>query len=202
MQGGVIIVRLLKCQKCLISDTPKDEMEVEVIVGEKSTTRKYFHKHCYGAYLKDKAFKEQERVELDKLIAKIMKIYGVKAVPHNVYPFLQDLRNGTRFFGKYDYKYKQGYSYELIEETFEFCSDTIEYYNARKSFNGLTNAIRYGLAIVCDKLSTVEKRKKQQEKNRQQIERHLEKIDVESEEFGTTYKKPTKSKADISDFLD
>jgi len=177
-------------------------MEVETIVGEKKTTRKYFHKHCYEDYLKVKAFKESERAELDKLIEKIKKIYGVKVVPHNVYPFLQDLRNGTKFFGKNDYKYKEGYTYDLIAETFEYCSDTIEYYNSRKTFDGLSNAVRYGLAIVCDKLMVVESRRKQIVKQKLQIERHLESVDETTEEFETNYKKPTKGKADISDFLD
>lgn len=195
------MARTIKCQRCGISDTTKEDLKFE-LVGEKKPQKKYYHENCYEEHLKDKAFKEKEREELDKLTEVIKDIYGVKVIPNNVYPFLQDLRNGNKFFGKNDYKYKQGYSYELIAETFEYCSETIEYWNARKSFNGLSSAIRYGLAIVCDKLSVVEQRRKRVESQKTFIEKHIENVDVESLEFESTYKKPAKSKTDISDFLD
>lgn len=192
--------RLVKCQHCKVTDTPKDEMAFEM-VGEKKPTRKNYHKHCYQEHLKDKAFKEQERQELDKLVDVIKEIYGVKTIPNSCYPYLQDLRNGTKFFGKNDYKYKQGYTYELIAETFNYCSDTIEYWNARKSFNGFTSALKYGLAIVCDKLSVVEQRKLAREKQQLLIDKHIEKVEDE-QEFVSAYKKKKKASNDITDFLD
>jgi hypothetical protein len=188
---------IVKCQKCGLKDTHREDMDFDLI----GKTKKYYHKGCYQAHLKEKEFKELERIELDKLVEVIKEIYGVKTIPNNAYPYLQDLRNGNKFFGKYDYKYKQGYTYELIAETFNFCSDTIEYWNARKSFSGFTNALRYGLAIVCDKLSVVEERRKQQEKQKLLIEKHLENVDVEEQVFDSNYKKPSK-RTDISDFLD
>lgn len=184
----------------MVSDTPKDEMKFD-LVG-KNQTKKYFHEDCFDKYLADKAFKENERVELDKLIEVIKEIYGVKIIHHSVYPFLQDLRNGTKFFGKYDYKYKEGYSYSLIAETFEYCSETIEYANARKNFNGFSNALRYGLAIVCDKLSFVENRRKTRENQKVRMEKHMENIEDVGQEFETNYKKPSKSNTDITAFLD
>lgn len=194
------MARTIKCNKCGISDTIKDELEFE-LVGEKQL-KKYYHKGCFQEHLKDKVFKAQERVELDKLVEVIKDIYGVKLIPNGVYPFLQDLRNGNKFFGKHDYKYKEGYTYDLIAETFSYCSDTIEYWNAKKSFNGFSHALRYGLAIVCDKLSIVEQRRKQREKQKQLINIHLENADAEDNEFETSYKKSKKSNADITDFLD
>ena len=178
-----------------------DDMEFEM-VGIKKPAKKYYHKKCFEEHLKEKAFKEQERVELDKLIEVIKDIYGVKDVPKTAYPYLQDLRNGNKFFGRYDYKYKGGYSYDLIAETFDYCSDTIEYWNSQKSFTGFTNALRYGLAIVCDKLSIVENKRKQREKQESLIEKHLEQTDASQQEFETAYKKPAKKKDDILDFLD
>lgn len=194
------MARNIKCQQCLVSDTPKDEMKFD-LVG-KNQTKKYFHHECYDTYLKEKAFKEKERVELDGLVEVIKEIYGVKQLPHSVYPFLQELRNGTRFFGKYDYKYKQGYSYALIAETFNFCSETIEFWNANKKFNGFSNALRYGLAIVCDKLSIVEQRQKQRESQKVKLDKYVEKMEEDGQEFESSYQKPSKSKNDISDFLD
>lgn len=174
-------------------------MKVEY-VGAKNTP-KYYHESCFEEHLRDKAFKEQERKELDELIEVIKDIYGVKTIPNNAYPYLQDLRNGTKFFGKYDYKYKEGYSYDLIKECFLYCSDTIEYWNARKSFNGFTNALRYGLAIVCDKLSIVEQKRKDREKQRQMIEKQIENMQGDEHIFESNFKKKKPSKHDITDFL-
>jgi hypothetical protein len=189
-----------KCKQCGISDTHKDDMET-IFKGEKKTPERY-HKHCYQLYLKEQEFKEQERVELDKLVEVIKEIYGVKVIPSPCYPYLQDLRNGTKFFGKYDYKYKQGYTYDLIAETFNYCSETIEYWNSRKNFSGFSGALRYGLAIVCDKLSIVEQRRKDKERQELLINKHVEATESHNEEFETSFKKKKKSNADITDFLD
>lgn len=174
-------------------------MEFEEIGAKK--TKKYYHKDCFQDHLRDKEFKEKERVELDKLIELIKSIYGVKDVPKGCYPYLQDVRNGTKFFGKFDYKYKQGYPYDLITETFDYCTDTIEYWNGRKNFSGFSSALRYGLAIVCDKLSVVEQRRKDRERQQRLIEAQVEQEQASSQEFKTSFKKK-KSNTDITDFLD
>jgi hypothetical protein len=189
--------RTNKCQWCKVSDTSKEEMDIE-LVG-KNQSAKYYHKVCYVPFLKEKEFKKKERVELDSLIEVIKEIYGVKVIPNSAYPFLQDLRNGTKFFGKYDYSYKQGYSYSIIAETYDYCSDTIQYYNGVKSFNGFMGAFRYGLAIVCDKLSIVEQRKKQRENSKVLIEKHIDQMEDDNE-FATSYKPSNKSS--ITEFLD
>lgn len=185
-----------KCQWCKVS-SPKDEMVVEY-VGKKKTPR-YYHEYCYQEYLKDKEFKKRERRELGKLIEVIKRIYGVKTVPKSAYPYLQDLRNGTQFFGKYDYKYKQGYPYDLIAEAFDYCSETIQYWLSVKTFDGFMSAFRYGIAIVADKLPIVEQRRKQREMSQELITRHIEQI--QDYEFETSYRKPT-NVVDISAFLD
>jgi hypothetical protein len=188
-----------KCQWCKESGL-LDDMTFEMSNGKKPV-KKFYHNNCFVEYEKDKVFKEKEREELDKLVEVIKNIYGVKAVPSSIYPYLQDLRNGTKFFGKYDYKYKEGYTYDLIAETFDYCSETIEYWNGVKSFNGLTSALKYALAIVCDKLQIVENRRKQREKQRILIEKHIENTNVEDQHYETSYKKKNNT-TDISDFLD
>jgi hypothetical protein len=195
----VIIVAKLtrKCQWCKEEGLATD-MTFEMS-NAKKPVKKFYHMDCHADYLKDKEFKKKEAEELDVLVEKIKEIYGAKAVPSSIYPYLQDLRNGTKFFGKYDYKYKGGYSYDLITETFDYCSETIEYWNAKKNFNGLTSALKYALAIVCDKLQVVENRRKQREKQRLLIEKHIENVEGENQEFETTYKK---KKTDDFDFLD
>lgn len=194
------VMKQAMCQLCKIKAL-KEDMEFEM-VGTKTPLAKYYHKGaCWETRLKEKAFNEIESKELDDLVEIIKEIYGVKLIPSNSYPFLQALRNGTKFFGKNDYKYKQGYSYDLIAETFNYVSESIEYANRTKSFNGFNNALRYGLAIVCDKLSVVEQRRNLREKQSILIDKHLESIESE-DEFVSSYKKKDKSKSDITDFLD
>ncbi|MCR4362086.1 hypothetical protein NUG13_12175 [Bacillus subtilis] len=193
------MARLIKCQYCGVKDTVKEEMETEY-VGKNKTPKRY-HKHCYEEHLKEKEFKEKERRELDNLVEVIKNIYGFKKFPSTIYPYLQDLRNGTEFFGKKKQKYKEGYTYDVIAEGFDYCSETIEYWNARKTFNSDTARVRYGLAIVCDKLSIVEERRKQREEQQRQIERHVENVIEEDLIFESNYKKPSKH-TDITDFLD
>lgn len=178
-------------------DATKDEMEVERV----GKANKYFHKECYIKYLEDKAFKEQERQELDKLVEVIKEIYGVKVIPNSAYPFLQDLRNGTKFFGRYDYSYKKGYRYNLIAETFHYCSETIHYWNLHKSFNGFMGAFRYGLAIVCDKLSIVEQRKRDREMREAISTRREETQNNLNEELAFVDRVKKKDEMDISDLL-
>jgi uncharacterized protein YlaI len=188
-----------KCQFCK-AQGHVDDMTFEMTTG-KRPVKKFYHNECYKNYLKDKEFKAKEAVELDKLVEKIKEIFGAKAIPSSIYPYLQDLRNGTRFFGKHDYKYKQGYTYDLITETFDYCSETIEYWLSVKNFNGLTSALKYSLAIVCDKLQVVENRRKQREKQRALIEKHIENVDVENQEFISSYKKKNDATSNL-DFLD
>lgn len=182
-----------KCQYCNLKDTVAEEMKFEV-VGVKRPLKKYYHHKCHELFLADKAFKEKERLELDGLVEVIHKLYGVSNLPPYIYAKIQDLRNGNRFFGKYDYKYKAGYSYDLIRQTFEYCSDTIERANATKNFNGsLNTALSYGLAIVCDKLSYVENRETVVKKKNQRVEAIADKaVERMGEEDEIDYEKKFK----------
>jgi hypothetical protein len=147
---------------------------------------------------------DREILELDELRLVIQKIYGLDPLPHQAYPLLQKIRNGEPIVGKSKVgkRYKEGYSYPLIREAFEHCADTITYWNNVKDFNGFMNAFRYALAIVIDKLYVVEQRVAQRTQQKVLMEKHIERIEDVELEFETTYKKPTKNNADISDFLD
>ncbi len=195
---------ICKCQYCGLKDTDKKDMEVEV-VGITKPLNKYYHKDCHKEFLKEKAFKEEEAKKMDVLDATIKSIYGVKEVPNQAFTFLQKLRNGEKVFGnsqRVTKRYKEGYDYLLIAETFEYCRDTIEYWNRVKDFNGFMGAFRYALSIIIDKIYIVEQKVKQREDQKRLIEKHFESISEDDHVFETNYKKPTKSKNDISDFLD
>lgn len=195
---------LVKCQYCNVKDTDRDDMEKEV-VGKKNKTNKYYHKDCYEKFLVDKKFKEEERLEKDELVNTIMKIYNVKALPPQFYPLLESLRNGQNVFGAKQNtgkRYKQGYSYKLIEKTYIYCEDTIEYWNNRKSFESLIGALKYGLAIIINKIYKVEQIEKDEESKRIMMENQLNSIDNgEYLDFDSNYKRKNDD-SDITDFLE
>lgn len=200
----IIIARNVKCQKCNKLDTPKDEMEFE-LVGKTKQTKKYYHKSCYVEHLKDKQFKEEERVRLDSLVLVIQKIYGIEQLPHQVYPFLQKLRNGEQVFGNQQTgkRYKMGYPYEIIEESYLYCEDTLNYWNSQKDFGGFMNAFKYGIAIIIDKLYIVEQKVKDKESKEALANKHSESISNESPLYEKSYKKKNNdSSLDLSNFLD
>lgn len=151
-------MREVTCQWCK-GKSPKDQMAVQV-TGKKRKINKYYHQDkCYNEFLEDKEFKRLEAERKDNLVQEIQRIYAVKALPSTVFPLLEALRNGNRIFGKQNMtkRYKQGYEYELIQETFAYCEDRIDYSVKVKNFNDITGAIKYGLSIVINHIHTVEK---------------------------------------------
>ncbi|UGO50961.1 hypothetical protein PQE70_gp108 [Bacillus phage vB_BanS_Nate] len=192
--------RTRKCQRCKVEDTLMEEMEFE-IVGEKRPLRKFYHKACYQEHLKDKQFKAEESEKLDKLVETLKEIYGVSTVPPQAYPFLQKLRNGEPVYGKQELtkRYKEGYDYLLIAETFDYCSATIEYYNGIKGFDGFMSAFRYALSIIIDKIYVVESKVKERERAEIVADRQMKQM--QNETYNTNYKRPTATN-DITDFLD
>lgn len=197
------MARLVKCQHCGVADTPKDEMEFE-LVGKTKLVKKYYHQTCYQEFLKDKRFKEKEAEELDKLKTTIEDIFGIKQLPNQAYPFLQKLRNGEQVFGNHNMgkRYKEGYTYSLIEETFRYCEDTIQYWLGVKDFNGFMGAFKYALSIVIDKIYYVEQRVKERESKQAMIDKHIEHVEATGVMFENNYKKKSNNNDNILDFLD
>lgn len=199
-------MRKVKCQQCGVTDTPKSEMEFE-LVGQKRPMRKYYHKSCYQDFLKDKEFKAQEKKELDSLVETIEDIFGLRkqGLTQQAYPLLQNLRNGEKVFGKQTIgkRYKEGYTYSLIEETFRHCEDTINYWLGVKNFDGFMGAFKYSLTIVIDKIYFVEQRAQEREAREAMIEKHIENVESTEEVlFESNYKKKESNDDDILDFLD
>lgn len=193
LETGVSNMKV-KCRWC----GEKTEREL-MVFEEKNNKKLYFHKECYSDYLKDKEFKEQERKEKDALVETIKRIYGVQDLPRQVYPFLEDLRNGNPVFkgqqpGK---RYKQGYKYSVIKEAFEYCENQIQYAIQNKDFDGFMNAFKYGLAIVIDKIYKVDKMI--ESRNRQKA---IESTSTFVPEFEMAYNRKAKNENDISEFLD
>jgi hypothetical protein len=202
--------KLVKCQMCNLKD--EYGINMEVVKPTESSPNKYFHKNCYKQYLEDKEFKAKELVEMDKLYETIKKIHGVEMLSNYCFVLLQSVRNGTYGINKMNknyYTYKKGYSYSTIEEAYLMCADSIMWSKANKSFRDFNNEFSYGIAIVSGNLQQAQDRIEQREKSKIAVQGQLDKAnefsvdDLEEEElFESSYKKTTKNKINILDFLD
>lgn len=186
-----------KCFHCKEKDS-KSNM-VELIEDESLDLKRYFHKDCYNSFLKEKEFKNKELLELDELVKTIKDIFEITIVPKDVFVIINNIRNGESFSGKKKNttkRYKEGYTYSLINETFKHCRESIIYSLKTKEFNGLMNSFRYAMAIVVDKLSLVEKRIKKSEKRKEleEIKGQVRIKEGKADSFVSNYKKERKTK--------
>jgi len=137
------VARKVKCQWCEIKD------EKEKMVKEHS--KGYIHIECLPKYIKDKEMKQKEREKKDKLAAKIAEVYeleSIQLIPHQIWPYIEDIRNDSNLFGKLGKNYKAGIPYEGIALTFEYCKEKIREVRRTKEFKNFQMEIRYGLAII------------------------------------------------------
>lgn len=195
-----------KCQWCGVDDTLMEDMKFEM-KGIKAPKKAFYHEHCYGEYRIKQDFLDKEKAEKDELTEVIKEIYGIKGDLHRqAFPLLESIRNGQPINGKETNKrYKEGYEYHLIRKTFEYCTDTIEWANANKNFDGFMQAFRYALSVILDKIYVVEQREKERQRQEMRIEKHFEDIQLDENnfelEYETNFKKKDK-KSDITSFLD
>lgn len=201
------MARKLICRWCG-EKSPRPEMQ-KVTTGNKTKVNKYYHKeNCYEEFLAEEEFKKQEQEKRDSLYNTVMDIYGFKALPNSFYVQIEGLRHGNRVFktqnmGK---RYREGYDYDLIEETYLESKDAIEWSMRNKAFTNSANALNYGLSIIINNIYGVEKNRERRE-SREHMEQIAEnvKLDVNEEipydEFETSYK-PKDKEEDFFDIFD
>lgn len=193
---------IVKCWWCGEKDTDRKDMNFD-LVGEKS--KKYYHKECYPKFLEHKKFKKEESKKLDDLYNCIKDIYQVKgSLPPSAVALLQDMRNGKevlrgRKMGK---RYKEGYSYEIIQKTFEECEKDIHYSIATKThIKGFMGIFKYTLTIVLDNIYNVAK-DEEDRKYSEELLKHRELNTNDSESiYQPSYKKSKNIGQDVNDFL-
>lgn len=201
------MARKLICRWCG-GKSPRHEMK-RVVTGNKRKVNKYYHKKdCYEEFLAEEEFKKEEQEKRDSLYSKVMEIYDVKALPNQFYMQIEGLRHGNRVFRKQNMgkRYREGYDYDLIEDTYDESRDAIEWSLQNKAFVDLGNALNYGLSIVINNIYGVEKKKE-----RIQSREHMEKVsenvknenkdDYSFDEFDSTYK-PKEKDDDFFDIFD
>lgn len=198
--------RKLICQWCGEKST-KDKM-VQVKVGVKTKVNKYYHeKDCYNAFLEEEEFKKIEAVKRDSLYETIMKIYDVKVLPNSFYMQIEGLRHGNRVFKRQNMgkRYREGYDYELIEDSYLYSQDSIEWSLENKAFTNLANALNYGLSIIINNIYNVEM-KRDSKRDKEHMEKVVENVKSENETpvdfYESSYKRNKKDENDISFLLD
>lgn len=141
----ISLARPVKCPVCEKSGDRED------MTYEEKSKRYYHQQGCIDTFNKDKEFKAKERDELESLmniIVKVHKLSSRSSIPHSFYPYIQDIRNDSSLFGKIAKRYKEGISYKTLEDTYNFCTDKIEWARGNKEFKNILSEMKYCLAIV------------------------------------------------------
>lgn len=160
-------------------------------------SRKYYHADCFAEHQADKQKRAEEAAKLDSLVETIKDIHGLISIPKQFYPFIQDMRNGTiRFQGKPIKKYKQGVPYEIIEQAYKLSKDSIHWSKENKNFKNSSGELRYGLAIVSNKINDASAYMRNRQKQ-QSAAAAMQKPSERKVEY-----KKRENKKDISDFLE
>ncbi|WP_215085467.1 hypothetical protein [Exiguobacterium sp. s78] len=197
---------LVKCKWC----SEKVDKEAAFVIekqtdkllknGQTKVLRTYLHDECVDAYFEDKAFKEREQKQLDSLRDTILQVHGLRPEDLNrqFYQLLQDIRNGN-MIGRKRTNYKGGTEYRIIEKAYLIAESDINWIKLKKSFDSTLGELKYGLAIVRDKLKVA--------RERDRAEKQLNKVAKASLQSGivpgiNNYKKPEQEELDITDFLD
>lgn len=154
----------------------KNKEEKSLMIQE--SNKKYYHRiDCHQEFIKDKEFKQKEREELNSLTDTIVEIMGYTnrhSIPDSFYSsYLQPFRNDDVLFGKIEKKYKEGFSFKTIEETFIYCKNDIKKYVSMKrekgEFQNTMHELRYTWKIVRDNIENMFKAKKKETKRNIQI---------------------------------
>lgn len=180
---------------------------VQVKVGITTKVNKYYHeKDCYDAYVEEEKFKKKEAKEKDSLVQTVMDIYDVKALPNTFYMQMEGLRHGNRLFSrqKIGRRYREGYEYNLIEESYLYSKDSIDWSLENKAFVNLSNALNYGLTIVINNMYNVEliRDTKRNKEHMEELSNNVKGDSIAQQYYDSSYKKAKEDEHDISFLLD
>lgn len=205
-RNGVGNMALVKCKWCEDKVEKTEAFTIEKVTkqtlknGQPKVLRTYLHDKCVDAYFEDKSFKEREQKQLDSLRDTIMDIHSIRPedFPRHFYQLLQDIRNGN-MRGKKRTNYKSGTEYRIIEKAYLLAESDIKWQNLKKSFDSTLGELKYGLAIVRDKLKIARDRDRAEKQARKIAKAGLQK---EIAPDTNNFKKKEKEDLDITDFLD
>lgn len=202
------MTRYVKCQFCNSTEeysTRFDKMEVVTKVSETTGKSKNFYYHkgeCYERHTKKEKFILDELTKKDELNDVLKDIYNIKfQVPSRIWEILQDLRNGTNRYQKFFKKrYKEGVPYDVIAESYRMSKDSIHWAKLNRRFKTLEVEMKYGIAIMQNKIEDAHKKIKNTEQVKKASEGKVEReISDIIENRDVVFKK--KSVDDLSSIL-
>lgn len=175
--------KIVKCQWCQIKD---DQDKMIKGIHNKGYIHKSEYTSCIVEYEKDKEFKRKEQEELDELIDTIVRIMGYsgrQSIPTQFYSsYLQPFRNNDQLYGRIQKRYKEGFSYKTIKETFEYCEKDIKKYVGQKRENGnfkdVMSELKYAWAIVRNNIENMLRDKKKKMKNQMHNQNLIKSLDI------------------------
>jgi hypothetical protein len=208
----IVLARKVKCQECLEKQEFNEESMtfIEKVSDSGRKTRKYFHTECLNKYNEKQEFLDKEQKLLDELVEVAGDIHEAPKPPNMSYQMprvwyhmIQDIRNGTnRYTRGFKKKYKKGIPYSIIIRAYKMSKDAIKWSKMDKQFKEIGGEVRYGLAVVSNKIPDALKKAEREEHAEKIARAKQEKMMQEQhEEREVSYKKK-KSSYDISDFLD
>lgn len=164
------MARKLKCRSCLELDDKENMIQ---------DNKMYFHiGECYEKYKRHLEFKQKENEEYQSLCNTIKDIHKILVIPTGFIYQIQDLRNGNvNKKGQIEKKYKNGVPFNIIEEAYYMAKPDIEKVKSFKQFDSSLGELRYGLAIVVNKINEIALKRKKAEQAKveaQKIKQHSE----------------------------
>jgi hypothetical protein len=185
--------RKTKCKACLQFD------DKELMIKEKEG---YFHiGTCHNKYKDHKRFLEREKVEWNELFETVKKINNLAVIPSRFIADLQRIRNGNQdSLYRNNIHYKKGIPYRVIKEAYERAERDIQWSIQNKQFTNTYNQLKYGLAIVVEKINDVvnELRRKKKAEQKQEMVHDFQSVLIEE----VKYINNQQDDNDISQFLD
>lgn len=165
-----------------------------------SMSNKYYHKHCYIKYNKDKEFKAVEIEKFDKLYQYLLKVHNLLSLDTRMIKRIQDLRNGTVSLkgGKQITRYKEGVDYSLMLDSYISSAQNIDYAIRSMDFKEKWNEFAYCFAIMENGINNIVANNKRVEYHKQQVETAKPSADI-SIQVKKKYNKV--DSGDISEFL-
>ncbi|TCI26685.1 hypothetical protein EVJ32_04745 [Exiguobacterium sp. SH5S4] len=196
-----------KCKWCKEEVAKEEAMVIEKETGQllksgkPKVLRSYYHEDCMDKYLEDKEKKLIEQEQLDALVKTIIAIHSIRPedFPQRFYVDIQDIRNGYRRGDRKQVKSKSGTPYYVIESAYEYVRSNIEYAKLQKSFDSIYGEMRYGLAIMRDKLPMIRQRELERIRAKRAAKKQLKEKVFRDDRANYKNKK---YENDISDFLD
>lgn len=191
-------IRASKCAICGISDK-------EPKITEKQ--KRYHEGQCYEIHKKQQEFKDKERQQKDELTEKLMEIHGFKntqEIPKLFWMKLEEVRNDSGTLGKVNKRYKAGIPYNALSYTYDFVREKIDYWLKSKTFDTKLGEMYYCFAIVQNSVVDAYNdavRKKNAEKQQEQIKQQTTIKDMSLETHTLPTKKEKKDEMDISHLL-